>query len=215
MDPQEPMDLTALEQAVRADLDRERGVVAWLRSRSTPARLGVALGFVALVALLVLLVAARHDLHVYPLARLLLMLGWFVVAAGACAWLALRPAYLPRPSAGVVAAVAAFALFGPVAFALLPEVHTNELRGHAGICFGIGTIAGGLALLFARALDRGAHGTGQVVLAAAAAGLLANIALALHCPVNHLGHLLFGHATVPFALVVGTWIARRLAPRPR
>jgi hypothetical protein len=209
MDPQEPMDLSALEQAVRADLERERGAVAWLRSRSTPARLGLALGLVALVAALVLLLAARHDLHAYPLARLVAMLGWFTVAAGACAWLALRPAYLPRPSRAVIAAAAAFALGGPVVMALLPEVHTNDLRGHAAVCFGIGTVAGLLALVVARALDRGAQGAGQLVLAAAAAGLLANITLALHCPVNHLGHLLLGHASVPFALVVGAWLARR------
>jgi peptidoglycan/LPS O-acetylase OafA/YrhL len=213
MDPLEPMDLTALEQAVRADLERERGAVAWLRSRSTPARLGLALGFVALVAALVLLVAGRHDLHVYPLARLVLTVGWFVVAAGACAWLALRPAYLPRPSPAVVAAVAAFALCGPVVVALLPEVHTNDLRGHAGICFGLGSMMAVLALLAGRALDRGAHGTGQLVLAAAAAGLVGNLALALHCPVNHMAHLLLGHATVPLALVLGAWIGhRRLRP---
>jgi hypothetical protein len=209
------MDLTALEKAVRADLERERGAIAWLRSRSTPVRLGLSLGFAALVALATLFVAARHDLAVYPLARLVLTLGWFFVAAGACAWLALRPAYLPRPSIGVVVAVAAFALLGPVLAAILPEVHTNDVGGHAPICFAIGTIAGAVALLLARALDRGAHAAGQLVLAAAAAGLVGNLALALHCPVNHPAHLLLGHATVPFALVVGALLARLVPARRR
>jgi hypothetical protein len=215
MDPKEHMDLSALEQAIRADLERERGAIAWLRSRSTPARLGLSLGFGALVAVLTLLVAARHDLHVYPMARLLLALGWFGVAAGVCAWLALRPAYLPRPSTAVVVAAAAFALCGPVVVALLPEVHTSGVRGHAPICFAIGSLAGVVALLAARAVDRGAHGTGQLVLAAAAAGLLGSVALSLHCPVNHPAHLLLGHATVPFALVAGTLLARLLPPRRR
>jgi hypothetical protein len=209
------MDLSALEKAVRGDLERERGAIAWLRSRSTPVRLGLVLAFVALVAVLTLTLAARRDLHVYPLVRLVLTVGWFGVAAGACAWLALRPAYLPRPAAGVDCAVAAFALCGPVVAALPPELHTNDVRGHAGACFAIGTIAGLVALVIARGVDRGAHDTGQLVLAVAAAALLGNIALALHCPVNHMPHLLLGHATVPLAMVAGMLLARLLPARRR
>jgi hypothetical protein len=216
MDRREHIDLAALEQAIRGQLEHERGVRAWLRSRSRPARLAMALGFAALVGVAMLLFAHRGDLPTYPQARMLLELAWFVAGTGAAAWLALRPIYLPRPSGGVVAAVAAFALAGPIVAALLPEVPTSAYHRayhswRALGCFGIGTATSLLAFVLARALDRGGtHGAGQLVLAAAAAGLVGNVALQLHCPINYPGHLLLGHATVPLGLVLGALGARLL-----
>jgi len=216
MDPGEDMDLTALERAVRADVARERGARAWLRSRSPALRLVLALGFAMLLAVTVLVVRARGDLHTYPVWRMGLTLGWFGLAAGASAWLALRPVYLPRPSARLVIGLAAFALAGPLVTALLPAVPTDEtLHAHrsalAGGCFTIGALAGVVTLLLARLLDRGGpHGPGPLVLAAAAAGLVGNVALQLHCPINFPAHLLLGHATVPMALVLATLLVRRL-----
>jgi hypothetical protein len=217
MEPQEHMDLSSLERAVRADLERERGAVAWLRSRSTPVRVALAVGFGVLVGALTVLLAARHDLHAMPPARLALSVAWFGIASGTCAWLALRPLFLAPPSRGLVAAVAAFAFAGPVVTALLPELPTTAYHhayraGLAGMaCFSIGAAVSALALLFARALDRGgSRAGGQLVLAAAAAGLVGNLALVLHCPLNHPGHLLLGHATVPLAVLLALLAGRAL-----
>ncbi len=216
MDPEENLDLSRLEQAVRADIDRERGLGAWLRSGSRALRFALALAFGVGVALLTLVAYARRDLDTYPLARMCVTLGWFGVAAGVSAWLALRPIYLPRPDARLVAAVAVFALLGPVVTALWPAAPAASglALGHAYSCFIIGTSVGLAALLFARALDRGgAHGVGQMVLAAVAAGLVGTVALQVHCPNNYPMHLLLGHATVPVGLVAGTLLARRFGKR--
>jgi hypothetical protein len=209
------MDLEALSRAVRADLDRERGAVAWLRSRSTPVRVSLAVGFGVLVGVATVLLAARGDLRTLPPWRLGLAVAWFGVAAGTCAWLGLRPLFLPRPSRGLVAAACAFAFAGPVLTALLPELPTTALRHayHGGLagagCFTIGAVVSAMALLFARALDRGGdRGGGQLVLAAAAAGLVGNLALVLHCPINYPLHLLLGHATVPAGILLALFVFR-------
>jgi len=66
-------------------------------------------------------------------------------------------------------------------------------------------------LLAARLLDRGAHaGLGRRLLAAAAAGLAADLALELHCPIDDPGHLLAGHAAVGVALAAACALLRRV-----
>jgi hypothetical protein len=209
------LDLAALEHAVREDLDRERGVQAWVRSRSRAERGLMILGVAGLVAGSTFLVAPRPDLYTYPRVRMLATLAWFLVAGGVATWIALRPIYLPRPPRGLVLAAAAFAILGPIVTALLPEVPMAHAPVHrvwpwAYGCFASGITAALVVLVISRAFDRGgAHAGGQIVLAAAAAGLAGTIALQLHCPINYPLHLLLGHATVPLGLILGAWFARR------
>jgi hypothetical protein len=209
--------LGELERALHADLERERGPLAWLRSQSRPVRLGILLLVASSIALLTLHVAPRPDLAGYPRLRMIVTLAWFAIGVGGTAWVALRPIYLPRPERGVVALVAAFAGLGPVVTSLLPaapmeHAYAHQLWPWAYGCFAAGTTASLAVLLAARAIDRGgALSLGQIVLASLAAGLVGNVALQLHCPVNYPLHLLLGHATVPVGLVLGTWFARRAA----
>jgi len=214
-----PVDLAALERGLRDHLDRERGPLAWLRSRSRPARVLLLLGFAVAVAALTWLVAGRADLATYPRTRMIATLAWFAAAAGAAAWLALRPIYLPRPARSTTALVLGFAVLGPLVTAVLPAAPTaaaiiaaENLWSWAYGCFACGVTAGLAALLFARAVDRGGSlATGQLALAAAAAGLVGNAALQLHCPINQPLHLLLGHATVPLGLLLGALLVRRRA----
>jgi hypothetical protein len=60
---------------------------------------------------------------------------------------------------------------------------------------------GGALLALLRGLDRGAHrGEHSVLLAAAAAGVLANLALCFHCPLTGPLHLATVHAPIGFVL---------------
>ena len=209
------LELAAFERAVCDEIGRERGVQAWLRSRSRVERGLMILAVAALVAGLTFIVAPRPDFYTYPRVRMVATLGWFLIAGGVATWIALRPIYLSRATTGLVVAAATLALLGPIATSLLPEVPMVHAPAHrvwpwAYGCFASGITAALVVLVVSRVLDRGgAHSSGQVVLAAAAAGLAGTTALQLHCPINYPLHLLLGHATVPLGLILGTWFARR------
>ena len=208
--------LAALEGAIRADLDRERGVLAFLRAQPAALRLVVLLAVAAAIAALTLAIAPRPDLHVYPRGRLVVTIVYCTVTAAVAAWVALRPIYLPRPSHATIAVAAGLALLGPIVAAAWPAVPMAHPVAHRVLpwaygCFAGGAVAALAALLAARALDRGgAHAGGQVVLACAAAGLVGTTSLLLHCPINYPLHLLLGHATVPLVLAAAIVAARRL-----
>ena len=215
-----PVDLAALERAVREDLDAERGVLASLRAQPRPVRWLLMVGAAALLAAVTFALAPRADFAIYPRERMLVTLAWFAIAAGVAAWLALRPVYLARPERSWVLAAAAFALLGPLLTAIVPLGITTpvahgapqKLWPWAYGCFAGGVTAGLVALVIGRLLDRGAPlASGQVVLAGAAAGLVGAIALQLHCPIHQPLHLLLGHASVPVGLIAGLWLTRRAA----
>jgi len=59
-------------------------------------------------------------------------------------------------------------------------------------------------LVLGWALDRAEHRSlPNALLAAAAAGIGANLLLELHCPITEVFHLLAGHASVGLVLVTG------------
>jgi hypothetical protein len=209
--------------AVRA----EHGPAAWLRSRPTETRIALALGAALVIAVFELLFKPRVDLDVYPLTTLLMEIALYGLVLGLAIRVSLRPLQRRAPAQWVRVLVMLLALGVPVLFASLAPAHTAHPASIEGIgdqlvpralrCFGFGAVLGGLMLVLLRALDRGAHGAvGIVIVAAPLAGLTANLALHLHCPITHPAHLFAGHATIGFALLFAyAAVAHVLAPPSR
>jgi len=213
-----PPDLDGLFAALDADLRHERGLSAWLRSRSTPQRLllsGSALGAVVLADYAFF---ARPDLGVYPFGRMAAVVLVAVGAVAAGLALALRPTQRPSAPSWAAPSVAGLGLLGLLAVYLMPALPALDpahlqapgleaVLERALPCFGIGlAVAGALYVLWGL-LDRG--GARRGLGAAAAAGLAANLALQLHCPVTAPAHLLVGHLGVALVILGAAIVARR------
>jgi uncharacterized membrane protein len=131
----------------------------------------------------------------------------------------LRPAHIPAPPDRSLLVIIAAGLLLPIVTALLPAgahsfdhyVQYTQTQATVG-CFVIGAFTGVLVVLVLRALDRTAHDSRPAgVLAAVTGGVAGNLALELHCPVTAPAHLLLGHATVGFMLVLAYGLTRRAA----
>lgn len=207
-------DVSALYGRVERDLAAERGPVAWLRTRGRAVRLlPFALGAAGWAAAL-LAGAPRPDLGALPPVPLALVLTALGAAAlHACA-ITLRP--LDRPARPIHPATVAAALALPPLLALaLGGADSGPLVAPAGRCLGFGALMGATLVACAWAGDRAAHRTfASGALAAAAAGLCANLALALHCPNGGAGHLLAGHASIGVVLAVAYAALRRRPVSP-
>ena len=202
-------------------LDRERGLRARLRGLSRQARLALVAALFAAFALAVFALYPRHDLAIFPLARLLGGLGGFTVLALLAVWHAMRPLYRPPAPRWVSVAVLGAGLGALGVWVALPEVptvgvpdpHSPRWMVH---CLILGAVAGAALVWMARALDRGGRtGMDMALYGAAFGGLSANVGLLLFCPINAPIHLLLGHAMVPIALIVLLAIGTSAIPRPR
>ncbi len=209
------LDEDALFSALETGLEQENGLRA--RVRSLPSVLRTALllfgsfGVVALVAL----ARPRLDLEHYPMGRMLL----FAALTGALTAFTLplltRPVHAPpRRSRSWAALVLALAV--PVCLAVLPAAHeigpvtTPAFAQSAFACFAFGTIAGMPALFLAWLVERqDPQPLARALLAAAAAGLVGNMALQAHCPVTTPLHLLVSHALIGAVLIALIWLRRR------
>lgn len=189
---------------VEGALARERGPVAWLRSRPTPLRLvlAVLVGLGVPAALGVWLL--RPDLGVYPVLRYGGVLVTVAAMAGAAIHFALRP--LDRPSLGSGLAWAAGGIL--LLVAILPPAHQAhpaslhgtgaELVPAALTCLTVGLLAALPGVILLLALDRASvpwlgRGTRLATVAGGAAGFLA---LHLLCPITAPIHLVTGHVGV-------------------
>ena len=202
-------DSNSVFAALEEDIAAERGVRAWLRSRPTWQRVGLAMLVALAIPGLVLSTWARVDLPLFPRGRLALDLATLVVAALPALWLALRPLYLPRLPSWTTVAVIATAVAAAALIASLPPAHAlhpaslrgvgEELIPRAATCFIFGNIFALPIFVALFLLDR------RPALDSAAlifAGLVGNIALELHCPMVSPAHLLAGHFTVPLLLAL-------------
>lgn len=209
-------------------LSQERGATAALGSLPTAARIALALGATAVVAMSVLAFRGRPDLEVYPLGRLIAAVGAYSLLVVAALRVALRPLHVSALPLGYRLAVAMAAVVVPFLIAAAPAAHGHHPTSLGGIgadlaaralqCFAFGSAVALPMLALFWALDRGRHGAWPGALSAAgAAGLTGILALELHCPLTHPAHLVVGHATVGSVLlfVYGgvTWLRRRAAAR--
>jgi hypothetical protein len=184
-------------------LAAETGPRAWLRSRATPVRMLL----VVFVAIVLVSVGGRPaDETVKPLEAMLWWLFGFAVAGFACLWVLVAPLGRPRPPPATRVLLVGAALALPLVYAFGGSSASRapaSLAEQAVGCFVYGTILAlpflGVVWLIERS-DR--PWLTRLVSVGAVGGLVANAALALHCPNTEIGHLVLGHAMVG-ALLAG------------
>jgi len=207
--PVEPSLRSAVRQRVTAD---GRTLARWsTRRRATLAALAVA-GAGGLTWAL----APRADAAVYPVDRMVLMLGALIFAASSSLTLALRPLHRPPPAPWLRRAVWLGALGVPLALSALPEAHADHPASVMSgpepllVCASIVMAFVGLALVGLRALDRRVRASPAALAWFAVVGsATGQLVLQLHCPVTDPGHLVVSHALVgaiaAVALAVAPW----------
>jgi hypothetical protein len=205
-------DLDGLFAGLQSRVARERGPRAWLRSRSTPVRLGIALGAAVALASPAAFGIVRPDIAVYPAGRMalaLLSIGALLVLSLV---LALRPLQRSTLADPLGRAAVGAALLWLCGLYLLPAAHNAHAAsvsptglapafGRALPCMVIGLLLGLPFLALLASLGRG--GVRRGVLLAVTAGLLANFLLQLLCPVTAPLHMLLGHLGVAVLLLAG------------
>lgn len=209
-------DLDRILGAVEGVIAQDRGPRAWLRDRSTRARmlLGAAIGFG--LPLGYGIATLRADISVYPVARFAVIT--FVLAAllAVALWAGMRPLHRPALSPGVVHALSFAAVGAVLITASIPAAHalhpaslagiSDDLVRRAAACFAVGLAIGVPVALGVRALNRArASWLGAPIMAPLAGVVAGNLALHLHCPLVAPQHLLAGHAAVlvPFVVAFG------------
>jgi hypothetical protein len=213
-------ELADLLGSVKQQIARERGIMAWTRSRTTPARTWIAAAVVGVPAVLTAVFWLRPDIGVYPVGRMIGVLALMVALIGlALSWV-LRPLYRPAlPSWAGGRAVIAAAVLGlllvhslPMADAAQPAARQaprfSALVWGAEPCWVVGSLLAVGVFFVLVALDRGGFGRGAAV-RASAGGLCANLVLQLHCPNTSPLHLLLGH----FGVLACMLLAATLVPR--
>ncbi|HTA88708.1 MAG TPA: hypothetical protein VK745_04010 [Polyangiaceae bacterium] len=185
---------------------RERGVRAYLRSRSTRVRWALLLAGVALL-LLGELVLGRVPWRSFTPLRL----SAGVVLAGLLALVtraALRPLPVERRAARRVWLLACVAWGLPCLLWFAPEVPTTDFSGNFGLrslaCFAYGSLLGVPSFALLWAFHRGTAVPFRVLaLAAGTVALAANLLLLFHCPLTNRSHLAAGHFTIGLAWFLG------------
>ncbi len=212
-----------LLRAVEAEIARERGLRAWLRSRATPLRWLFVVGSVLVVVGFHQLLRRRTDFDFYPLARFQVVSALFGVALMLGVDGALRVLTRAQPRRLLLAGAALSVFVLPFLVALLPppaaDVHPAALAG-AGAdfaaralgCFVYGVLISlpAAALLWLTSRDDRPNAS-TLLFAAGSAGVAANLALHAHCAITYPGHLLAGHATVGVCWLVLGALGARLA----
>ena len=180
----------------------ERGVRAFLRSRSTRVRWA---SLLALPALLLVRELARKRVPLLELGvtRVLIGLG-LLVALAMVTHDALRPLPIGRQAAQLRSVFAAVAWALPCALWLAPESSVGS-EGFSSdgfvlrslTCFGYGSTRAAPAFVLLWAMDRGVYVTYRVwALAVGLVALVSSLILLLHCPSTNRAHLLAGHFSI-------------------
>jgi hypothetical protein len=210
---------TSLQLAETESLiERERGLRAFLRSRSTRVRWLLSLSVPALVLARELLRKRAHwrQLSAPRMIGGLLLLGLF----GLVAHSALRPLPIERRAARLRSALAVVAWCLPCVLWFAPEAQASadEFSGafawRSLTCFAYGSALAAPAFGLLWAMDRGVRVPYRVwALAAGSVALLANLILILHCPITGRAHLVAGHLSIGLAwfaaISAAEWSMRR------
>lgn len=210
---------------VDQDLKRETGLRASLRALPTRAR-AVALLAVALVLLVWQLVFHLRPDVSGPSVSYSPVLFWVLASSfaaaffGGAVWL-LRGASAPVRSEARGRAIMLGLLLLPTLVALVAPLGSSSPQwlaafGQPGLCFTYGGVlvlpVVALYWLFER---RDRVPWSALVSAGALAGIAANLLLQAHCPSEHLGHLLLGHASIGVAWALALAALSRPLQRSR
>jgi hypothetical protein len=210
-----------LRLSLDAELAKERGPSAFLRSRSTPGRVAAVALLLLLLCLITLLFRARADLAVYPMGRMLLLSGVMLLWFLASTLLSLWPLSWPTPPRAVSKIAIAFGPVALLALYSLPtahESHPASLQGPGGAalflralpCLGIGLLVALGVFVLLRAFDRGGSRTNLAM--ACAGGISANLLLQLHCPITAPPHMLLAHLGVALIMLAAVALRERVGP---
>ena len=188
-------------EATESLLERERGVRAFLRSRSTRVRWALSLSIPALVLLREGL-RQRFPWRAFSTPRLfggLLLVGLL----GFVTHSALRPLPVERRAARLRSTLALVAWCLPCLLWFAPETQASseDISGGFALrsltCFAYGSALAAPSFALSWALDRGIRVPFRVwALAAGVVALLANVILMLHCSDTGRAHLLAGHFSI-------------------
>ena len=207
--------------ATEALLAKERGLRAFLRSRSTRVRWALSL---TLPALLLACEALRRRIPWRALgsSRLFLVLLLFGLL-GLVAHSALRPLPIARRAARARSVLAGLAWCLPCVLWFSPEARASseDLSGSFALrsltCFGYGSALAAPSFALLWAMDRGVQVSYQVwALGAGTVALVANSILLLHCPSTDRAHLMMGHFSIGLAWLLATsaiWWTRPVGDR--
>jgi hypothetical protein len=206
-----PMPLAdALFAQLEADVARETGLRAWLRSRPTRLRFAIAVLSVLLVVALGGALAQRRDFADYPTARLVLLLSVYaagiLLAFGKELYLSTRRGSFPFQLGLLLAALGL-----PFLIAFAPATEASRHFGPEGAlnCFVYGALLTVPTAALLWAFDRDDRVSLRTAsLSAVALGLSANLVLELHCPSGNTLHLLLGHASLGIAWL-SAWLVLR------
>ena len=201
-------DSAELWTSVESALGAETGARAWMRSRRAPIRLLVA------VAVAVVMVVLGSRTSGGPAE---LPIAWVVAFAlvglvGLAGLLA--PLGRPQPAPRMRWALIGGALSLPLVYALASQLPSTAASSELGFveqavgCFAYGVFLALPFLVVVWLLERNDRPWLTVLAATGAiAGLVANAALALHCPNTDPAHLTVGHATIgiAFAFLGALW----------
>jgi hypothetical protein len=192
---------------------RERGVRAFLRSRSTRVRwaLSLVLPAVLLVRELLRKRVLLRELGTPRVLAGLLLLGLL----GLLAHSALRPLPLDRRAARVRSLFALLAWCLPCMLWFAPESRASadgfSSSGFALrslICFGYGSALAAPSFVLLCALDRSERASFRVLaLAAGLVAVLSSLILLLHCPNGQRAHLIAGHLSIGLSWFMAVSIA--------
>ena len=197
-------------------LSRERGLRAFLRSRSTRLRWTLCL---ILPALLI----ARELPWRVPRVRELGAPRWFLACllTGLLGWVvlsALRPAPLEPRKAHWRAALAALAWSMPCVLWFAPEARASaddfsgEFAARSLACFTYGSALAAPSFGLLWLLDRHPRVPYRVwALAAGALALVANLILLVHCPISQRAHCAAGHFSIGLVWFAAVSLAAGLA----
>jgi hypothetical protein len=213
--------LDALFDRLSAQMADERGLVAFLRSCSTPTRISIAAATIFALALLMLFVFVRPDIAVYPKTRMVVVLLLVGALLAFSVGLSLRPMQLPALPSWVAPGFALASMLALLGLHSLPAAHLSHPASlvygagpgaqllRATPCVMIGLWVGVPIYLLLVALDRG--GSGRSLAHAVTAALAANLLLQLCCPVTAPVHMLIGHLGVALLLLAGCGLLFRAA----
>ena len=201
-------------------LAHERGLRAFLRSRSTRVRWALSLCLPALL-LARELVRRRVPWRELGAPRMLGGLG-LLGLFGLVASSALRPLPIERRAARLRSALAVVAWCLPCVLWFAPEAQASadEFSGafawRSLSCFAYGSALAAPSFSLLWAMDRGVSVPFRVwALAAGGVALLANLILLLHCPITSRAHLVVGHFSIGLAwfaaVSTADWWLRRAA----
>lgn len=195
-------DIDAMLASVELQIEADRGVVVWLRSLATEVRWLIAVGAASLLVLLTAALARRTDLGdmTCPSAAIAAI---YTLLLGAVLAEGVRPMHR-REFDGLRQRVGWGAVLVPAAVTLVGVIVPLSAHGPARKdCFPLGLLVATCLVGLLRMLDRSAHRSGgTALLAVAAGGIAANLALLLHCADARMEHVLPVHASIGVVLAL-------------